>query len=268
MPFGMGYQPYIPPDKFVLQYREGLRAMRAGDRRQYYTSPQFEEDLANITRIVARMFDKEQAQILIEFGTKMRDAAQKMTPAQFSAISIVETLTSSQAGGEDTSDSFLMFVNGIADEVISRGNSQLAQNLLKQIDADFAKPIETLIEAIPSELEKSATLLDKAMKSFSGGHKEECALFTRMAWESAINFALSKLPTSKGLDSLGKKTNYVLDKMMQKDASKTITQVKNTVDVLFLHELDNEKVAIPELQLPFFIALTAALVHSIALMLA
>lgn len=264
-----GTRPFKPltPEQELLQYRDMLRSMGGGDRRNYYTTPEFKDALGKVSGIVNTLFGKERAQHLIEFAVEMRTAAQQMPPEQLSAINMITRASWRIGGGADATDSFFTYFDAIANEVVTRDNSELAKNLLQQIDANYVEPTETLIESIPDELEKSKELLEKALQSMNAGRKEECVLFTRMAWESAINYALSRLPKVRGLESLSKKSQYVLEQMMKKDASRTITQAKNMMDTLFLHELDTEKVVMPEVQLPFFISLTTAVVRSIGLML-
>lgn len=239
-----------------------MRSITGAQRRRFYGSRDFPPQLEKISLIVRDMFGKQRAQILADAGIEMRNTAMRMSTFEFQPLMLNNDFSKTN----DNTDSFFMHVNAIADEIITRENAVLGQTLRQKIDADFANPIESLVTTIPRELKQSADFLEKALESFRAERDEECAVRTRKAWESAVNYGVAKLPKQTDLNSLSKKTKYVLGQLVNKDATKTITRVKDIFETLFLHVLDTQE-PIPEPELPFFIALTAALVLSVARML-
>lgn len=82
-------------------------------------------------------------------------------------------------------------------------------------------------------MESARTLVSQGLLAFKNGGKVEAAAYTRRAWEACVNHALSKLPKAEGLDSLNKKSKYVLEMLGQKNRSKPMTDIKNLFEVDF-----------------------------------
>jgi hypothetical protein len=226
--------------------REGLTG-RLND----YRRPDFDDQLLSIGRALREAgVERDLIQNLMNFGAEMRTKSLNG-----------EVVTA------ESQDSFYVYFEGLVSRLVAKEGVGIVQKVMSQIDSDFAEPVRGLVEALPKNLAQSKERLISAVKSFQEGRKEESALFTRQAWEACVNFGLSKLPRTRGTDSLTKKTEYILNSLAMRDKSKSINHVKNLFEGRFLHVIDsNEKVPDPEL--PFYIALATGFVRLVASYLA
>lgn len=249
--------------EFILDYRRGLESQSRLQRRKRYASDFFQEELERIGKTLRNLgYSKERVASLIHFGMEMQVTSQKLSEADFKAMKQVESLPFLGAFS-DVTDGFLLNIRAIADEIISSRGMAVEKEILNKIDVGFSESIGVLVMTIKDELLESRKHLMEAVEAFASGNKDEASVKTRKAWESCVNFALSRLPRENGLGSLNKKSKYVLDQLGFKDKSKSIAEVKNLYEGRFLHVLSsNDKVEDPEL--PFYIALTAGFVHLVS----
>ena len=109
-------------------------------------------------------------------------------------------------------------------EASSRRITELATDTMRKIDAEYVASMQSLSSLLSQDLATARDRIDEALQSYAQGRKEEAALRTRKAWEACVNFALTKLPKKPQLDSLSKKSRYVLDSLEQQDQSSLIVE--------------------------------------------
>lgn len=249
---------------YLASIRGKLRNDGPNGRRQWYASPAFPDELAGIARALKEAgVDNDLIRNLIGFGTEMMTNTRNMTAAEWAVVRTWDILERQGMGWTDSTDSFFVYLDGLMNRLVATEASDLKRRILREIDSDFATPVQALVEALPDEFAQSRRHLSDAVVSFQQGRKEESALFTRKAWESCVNFALSRLPSEKGLDSLTKKAEYVLGRLEMGDKSNSINRIKNLFEGRFLHVIDSGE-KMPDPELPFYIALTTGFVHLVA----
>lgn len=236
---------------FLRFLRDELRRMGVNGRMDSYRRPDFDDQPLSIGRALREAgVERDLIQNLANFGSEMRTRA-----------------INGERISWDSEDSFYTYLDGLVSTLVATESRQITRRVMSQIDSDFAEPVKVLADKLPDELGVSKKRLLDAVESFRGGQKEESALFTRQAWEACVNFGISKLPPKRGLDSLTKKTEYVLESLAMQDKSKSINHVKNLFEGRFLHVLDSSE-KVPDPELPFYIALTTGFVHLVASWLA
>lgn len=249
----------------LTDFESGLRYADIRGLLKFYTGADFPKRLTEVATILSkRGIHQDLISQLVATGMYQRTYYERIKPTE---LMIANLRTSASFLFPTGSDPFLVILTPLVDKVTRDRDNADTGRILKQIDAEFKVPIDELISTIPTGMESAKENLVKAARSFSEGRAEESALFTRMAWESCVNFALTKLPKGKGLDSLSKKTQYVLDQIGLLHQSKFISNLKNLYEGTFLHALD-AKAQVESQDLPLYIALTIGFVHLVASRLA
>jgi len=242
---------------FVTNYHGQLGNMNPAQRRRHYTTDEFPVHVESCARAFKTLgVPSDLIASLVNAGMEMRTESQRLGYAQLQSS---RTVAIPPFSYEDTNDTFQAWFNTLIDAINQGINDALAKAIMSKIDADFAEPSQRLAETISDEQKEPKALLLRAITSFKQGRKEESSVLTRKAWEATVTYALSRLPKKKDLDSLQKKTVFVLEQMGLKDESESITKIKNVYEGRFLHFLDSEE-ALPEPELPFYIALAIGLV--------
>ena len=254
---------------FLTDYLRKLELETAEDRYNRYASKDFPKQLEKIGRALKELgVDRESLEMTIRAGGKMINQARGFSPLDWQSIRRHSELQrvmmkKGMHSIETSDDSFYIFLWADVHDLIARRSGETAEEILRRVDSDFSGAASVLASSVPASMEKSRTMILQALSSFREGRKVEAAAYTRRAWESCVNYALSKLPAKEGLNSLNKKSKYVLEMMEQKDASKSITDIKNMFEARFLHEIESDS-PLPEPEIPFYVALTLGFVHLVA----
>lgn len=254
---------------FLTEYFHRLELETAEERYRRYASKDFPKQLEKIGRALKELgVDGEKLELTMKAGGKMIDQASGISPWNWQIIkrhsNLQRTMMKKGMHPLDTpDDSFYTFLWVDVHDLIARRSNETAEEILRRVDSDFSGAASVLASGIPTSMEKSRTMVLQALFSFREGRKVEAAAYTRRAWEACVNYALSRLPSAEGLNSLNKKSRYVLDMMEQKDMSKSITDIKNLFEARFLHEVESEN-PLPEPEIPFYIALTLGFEHLVA----
>lgn len=254
---------------FLTKYFRTLELEVAEERYRRYASKDFPNQLGKVGRALKELnVDSERLEFTLKAGGKMIDQAKTLSPWDWGIIrrhsELQRVMMKKGMTPLDTpDDSFYTFLWADVNDLVARKSGETAEGILHKVDSDFSGSASVLASGIPTSMEKSRTLVLQALFSFKEGRKVEAAAYTRRAWEACVNYALSKLPKAEGLNSLNKKSKYVLEMMEQKDKSRSMTDVKNLFEGRFLHEIESEE-SLPEPEVPFYIALTLGFVHLVA----
>jgi len=245
------------PLEQLFEFERNLKSFGAQDRLEYYRTPQFHTQFLQIAQIL-KLFRVDQKQIieLTKAAAAMRSIAQRILEPPGVELPFPRPIP-------NNSDQFIESLSRVVDAVGSITATEFRDQLLREIDSDYAQPMSALISLIPDELRMAKERLGTATESFASGRKEESVLYARKAWESCVNYALSRLPKKNGLDSLGKKTRYVLDEMERGDQTDLMVKIKGLFDGKFLHQIEALE-SFEEPEVPFFIALTTGFVHLVS----
>jgi len=226
---------------------------------KFYAKSDFEMKLRGIATILRRRgVPAEIVAQVVATGLSQRTHFERIQPGELTLMSF------SRSAGilfpQASADPLLQILSPLIEQIAAERDAADTGKILRAIDAEFEAPIDGLIALTPSELEGAKNNLVKATKSYGENRPEESALFTRMAWECCVNYALTKLPEAKGLHSLSSKTKYVLEQIGLREKSKLINELKNLYEGSFLHVLEGKE-KITQQDLPFYIALTTGFVN-------
>jgi hypothetical protein len=164
--------------------RDELRKLGPEGRRRRYASPDFPGELLSITRALGELgIPHDLTKALAGFGVEMRTKAQNMSPAEWDAMGYWN-IAEKDGKWKDDTDAFFTYFEGLMHEVTRKEGASLLQEVLRQIDSDFAAPVQHLAKLIPDELAESRKYVSEAVSLFEKGDEDGSALRTRKAWES------------------------------------------------------------------------------------
>ena len=247
------------PFEDLLDIEKNIRSKSIVQRLHFYASPEFERTLEEIGKILKILkLDGLNLSGVIFTGHSVTVYAKRTAiPAEDSTASALVLLVGA------FKDTFLTQFEHAVGLVSSNKIKEMTQSTLTKIDSGYSETVKRLVFLLPEDFDSAKARLDEALNSFAAGRKEEAALKTRKAWETCVNFALTKLPKKKGLESLRQKSIYVLESLQQGDDGGIIVNVKDLYERKFLHEIESDK-PMKEPEIPFYIALTLGFLHLVA----